>query len=1233
MLIFISHVGRRGMHVRVAVFCAIVLFSLWVTAQSTPGTGAIRGVVTDPTGNTVANANVSITNNATGAIYRTASSSTGVYSSGPLLPGSYTVRAGAKGFKTTEFIVRAQVSLISPGDVKLQAGKESEVVKNAATEPLVNTQQPTVQTELPDSLIEDLPINGRNYLDLAQLAPGTQFLDAAVLAPNKIGFSTVAIGSRSGRLARFEVDGVSISDEITGTTTQNLAASAIQEFNVSRSSMDLPTELTGEGSVNVATRSGGNELHAEAFGLLRPNQLSAKMPASPTQSFQREQYGARVGGALIKDKVFWFLSGERVQQNLTASEPFVFPFNALGDTLSRPFRDDFGDARLDWQRHDNAHGFYRFTFDQVSQVGPFGAASSLQALRNATHTPSHTLGYDFTRGVYTHSIRFQYLRMRNGVGSDTAAIPAGVNNPVPGLGINIGAPDEGNCALSGGTGAYCGGASPFAPAVTIQSNYQFRYDGSRVWADHVLRFGGAFTRISGGGFATAFLNPQVGTTGICLPNSNVFNCVTSPDPTAYRAESVILGNGSGFSTPQSAFGYPGGGLGPDNRIETYLGDTWQYRPNLVLTFGVRYTHESNRVDHNLGAIATLNDWVPGLSNPVRNPNTDFAPQFGFAWNVGGGNRTVIRGGAGLYYDSTLWNNMMLDSRARSTKGVLTYTPQVCSFGVASPFTWPTSLAGSGVSSTIAGGAGTVVNPSTNQVAPTFCGSTIATAAAPIFALSNAFQAATAAASSASQPNPNFVGTTLNASYGNGLALFGPDFRTPRVIQANLGFQKEVSTGMVLSVDYVRTIGDHNLLIVDQNHSGAARSYNYLNAFAARNRVETATGCLVNGIPTVGEAQCVINKLGSVAAAQAAFSEAGLDSNSSTAGGGPCSFCAFPGITPQGLNFTGNGGGNGALGTLDTMSTIGRSIYSGAQVKLVQRFASPLNGIRTAHLQIAYTYSKFTSQAGDEGVTGVAVNNDRPLEFTGPNGMDRKHQVSFGAVLELPWFTHVSFFGHVYSPLSATLRLPELTNGGEIYATDWIGSGLGSGGLPEPIPGTGTGGFMRGGNDISTLQQTLSNYNTHFAGTLTPSGHCLVADSNCPGAAPIQVMTTADMAALGWVMPELPSRPFDSSGLTWLKTFDLRAAWPLKIKDRFEVEPSVSFFNVLNMASAFLPGNLPGTALYQGANPTQTPNGILSGNVIGGTVGPSLAPFRASLQSGTFAAGAPRQIEFGLRFSF
>ena len=1200
----------------------MLLSSALLLAQSTVGTGSIQGVVTDQTGAVLSGAKVTITNKATAGAFHVTTSSAGIYSSGPMQAGDYTVRVGAKSFKTAELAVTAQVGVVSAGNVKLEPGQESQVVQVQGTEAL-NTEQSTVQSVLTASQIDNLPVNGRNFLDLAQLEPGVQLQEGSTFGPTKNGFPSISFQGRFGSTARIEVDGVDISDETVGTTTQNIPASAIQEFNISQSSLDLSTELTSFGAVEVSTRSGANDVHGEAFGLFRGNQTAAALPGATAPPFQREQFGGRVGGYVIKDKMFYFLDAERSKQDLTAGEPFSFPFNTLNTTLVQPFREFQTDGRLDYVLRNTARAFFRFNFDQNSDIRPFGSASSVQGFRNGNHTPSYTLGYDFNTGPYNHSIRFEYMKFRNGIVDSTATIPAGIDNPIPGLGINIGASVAGSCQSSSG-GAYCGGPNFLAPQTTFQANHEYRYDGSRVMGSHIIRYGATFNHIQGGGSAAFATYPQVGTTGICLvPGANPNNCTTSTDPTAYPAEFVQLGNGVGFSNPSPAFGSPGGGLGPDNRFEGYVGDGWKIKHNLTLTYGVHYVRDTGRVDSNLGPDATFNLWRPGLGNQVRTPNTNFAPQFAFAWDANNNGKTVIRGGAGLYFENSIWNNVLFDSPARLKTGIFSYTPEVCSSGTPSAFNWPTDPGA--VGTPIAGGAGVVVAPTSgtvNQVQPTFCGATISSVAGNILALSTAFKAA-AAANVAATPNGNYIGTALNASNAAGLDVFDPNYRTPRSWQMNLGFQHEFRKGMVLSVDAIRNIGEHYLLAIDQNHSGAARSYNMANALAARDAAQLANGCAVG----INQAPCMVQKLG-LGGAQAAYSTAGLDSNNAVKGGGPCSFCAFPGITPTGTNNTGGGAGNGALGTLDTLEPIGRSVYDGLQVKWVESVVKPWPGVRAANFQIAYSFSKFISQVQDQDFINLATNNDNPLQFTGPNGLDRKHQISFGGTFELPFYTHISLIGHFYSPLPENLELPELTSGGEIFATDWLGSGLGSNGAPEPVPGTQIGQFMRG-TDITGLPRVISTYNTHFAGQLTPAGQCLVgSQSACPGSSPIQVMTQGDMYALGWVLPQLATvNPF-ARNYPWLKSTDFKAAWPIKVRERFTIEPSVSVFNVFNFVNVFLPGNLPQASLLPGG-----PNGTLAPNAVGGVASTDLRPYRASFQSGTYALGAPRQFEFGLRIEF
>ena len=1204
---------------RLVLFAVLMLMSSRLLLAQSVGTGSIQGTVTDQSGAVFGGAKVTITNKGTRSAIQLTSSSAGTYSSGPLQPGDYTVRVEAKGFKTAEIPIVAQVGVVSSANVKLQVGQESQVVEVQGTEVGVNTEQATVQGVLTASQIDNLPVNGRNFLDLAQLEPGVQIQEGSTFDPTKNGFSSISFQGRFGRTARIEVDGVDISDETVGTTTQNIPASAIQEFNLSQSSLDLSTELTSSGAVNVTTRSGSNNIHGEAFGLFRGNQAAAALPGPTAPPFQREQFGGRLGGYLIKDKLFWFIDAERSKQDLTAAEPFSFPFDSLGTTLVQPFREVQTDGRLDWQVRNSAHAFYRFNFDQNSQIRPFGSASSLQGFKNVNHTPSHTLGFDFNTGAYTHSIRFEYLKFRNGIVDGTGTLGAGVDNPIPGLGINIGAPVAGNCVISGG-GAYCGGPNLLAPQATIQSNHEFKYDGSKILGAHIIRYGVTLNHIQGGGLAAFFTYPQVGTTSACLPGTSGSSCLTSADPTAYGADWVFLGNGIGFSTPQKAFGYPGGGLGPDNRFEAYLGDGWKIRHNLTITYGMHYVRDTGRVDSNLGPEPTFNLWGPGLGSAVRTPGTNFAPQVGFAWDTGGNGKTVIRGGGGLFYENSIWNNVLFDSPTRLKQGIFSYTPVVCAGGGANPFTWPTNPGGIGTS--IAGGAGVVV-AGTNQVEPTFCTNsnppnpiTIAQAGPQIIALSNAFKAA-AASNVGAQPNGNYIANTLSAPNADGFDVFDPNYRTPRSWQMNIGFQREIRPGMVLTADYIRNIGERYLIALDKNHSGAARSFNVSNALTARDAAQTTATSFgaANNCPSGnGQATCMIKAFGGgpagVAGAQAAYSAAGLDSNIATTGGGPCSFCAFPGTNPISSN-------TGAVGTLDMLSPVGRSVYSGVQVKLVQNVMKPWRGVKAANFQISYSLSKFVSQVQDQDFINLATNNDNPLQFTGPNALDRRHQISFGGTFDLPFFTRVSLIGHFYSPLPQNLQLPEQTSGGEIFATDWLGSGLGSNAPPEPIPGTQIGQFMRG-TSVTGLQSVISAYNTHFAGSLTPAGSALVTGN---------VMTNADMASLNWVMPTLPSVAPGAMGFPWLKSMDFKAAWPIKIKERITVEPSASIFNIFNFSNAFLPGNLPSASLVDGGN------GLIAPNAVGGVTGSGLTPYRASFQSGTYALGAPRQFEFGLRVEF
>src|SRR5207253_7717605 len=227
------------------------------------------GTVLDPSNALVSGAKVTITNKATGQVLTTTTNSAGTYTSGALIPGDYVVRVEQSGFKSVELPIKVEVGVTAPGSLKLQVGNTKELVEVAATELHVNTEQATVQGVLNADQIDNLPINGRNFLDLAQLEPGVQIQDGSNFDPTKGGFSGISIGGRSGRTTRIELDGLDITDETVGTTVTNVSAGAIQEFNISQSTLDLSSELSSSGVVNVSTRTGTNNYHGEGFYLFR----------------------------------------------------------------------------------------------------------------------------------------------------------------------------------------------------------------------------------------------------------------------------------------------------------------------------------------------------------------------------------------------------------------------------------------------------------------------------------------------------------------------------------------------------------------------------------------------------------------------------------------------------------------------------------------------------------------------------------------------------------------------------------------------------------------------------------------------------------------------------------------------------------------------------------------------------------------------------------------------------
>ena len=415
-------VGRQIRRIRVHGAILVALLGLVVSgfSQTTISTGGIQGTVTDPSGALVTGAIVSITNTATGQTASVNTNSAGAYTFAFLKPGDYVVRIEARSFKTTRLPITVKVGQTANGNATLVVGDSSETVDVSASDLQVNTIQATVQGVLTSTQIANLPVNGRNFLDLAQLEPGVQIQDGQNFDPTKAGYSSISFGGRFGRTARIEVDGADVSDETVGTTTTDIPSSAIQEFQISQSSLDMSTELTSSGSVNVTTKSGTNNYHGEAFGQFRDSSLGAPLPTPPaiTAPYQRSQYGGALGGPIVKDKLFFFIDGERNIQHTSAPVPVSAPFSQYSGTFSDPFHEGNLLGRVDYQWGKGVHLFYRFSYFNNSLDATSGAGYSLYDTKN--NTRDHVVGVDFKTGNFIHSIRFSFLKFQNQIVDATA---------------------------------------------------------------------------------------------------------------------------------------------------------------------------------------------------------------------------------------------------------------------------------------------------------------------------------------------------------------------------------------------------------------------------------------------------------------------------------------------------------------------------------------------------------------------------------------------------------------------------------------------------------------------------------------------------------------------------------------------------------------------------------------------------------------------------------------------
>ena len=280
--------------------CLLVALAAAVVARAQAPTGTIGGVATDSTGAAVAGARVIITNRASGLYRNLTTSAEGDYSAPTLPSGVYQVKAEATGFTLLELSATVEAGTTTTVNLVLQAVGINEKIVVSDVAPLIHYEQHQVGGVVSRMQIENLPLNGRSFLELAKLEPG-------VTAPTRGSDNRTFVpvlgspGGQNGTRTRVTVDGGSVMQVFNGASAMSFSQELVQEFQLTSMNFDLATGETASGAINIVTRSGGNDLHGGAFYFFRDHNLAA-YPALQRDLtnldpfFQRRQFGLYLGG-------------------------------------------------------------------------------------------------------------------------------------------------------------------------------------------------------------------------------------------------------------------------------------------------------------------------------------------------------------------------------------------------------------------------------------------------------------------------------------------------------------------------------------------------------------------------------------------------------------------------------------------------------------------------------------------------------------------------------------------------------------------------------------------------------------------------------------------------------------------------------------------------------------------------------------------------------------------------
>lgn len=638
-----------------------------VFAQATAST-SVSGTVVDNTGALIKGATVTVTNKATGQPRSATTNEDGQFKIDLLPAGRYDMKISAAGFAdaTSENIELLIGQTNSVNITMNPAGVTGTVTVTTGETELVSKEKTDISLNITPRDVQDLPLNGRDLANLAYLAPGAKPVDS--YDPTKNRLAIFGVNGSSGRNVNVTVNGIDNKDNTVGGPVMQLPLEAVQEFIISTQRFSAVNGRSEGAAVNVVTKSGGAAYHGSVYFFLRDKKLNA--PAvnnfltgakeNPKPPFNRKQFGGSIGGPLYfphfgdtdpaaynDHNTFFFFAWERQKEAVSipvaadalAQLNLVTGLGAVPSAIiPLPYRDTRWNARIDHTFNSRNSMFVSYT-DQFNigrndQSGSRNDSTEGNFTRNKLQVANLTFTSQLSSTVVNAgTVGFQYwhnlIDTENKVPLFT--FPTGIS-----FGTNANVPQE-----------------------SYQSKYQFKDDLSVTRGNHTFRTGVDYLwEPKLGGFFE--FNPTLEIDFNQLPSAIVAL------PARFATPGLVGGMTIAVGDPY--FDLPGGA----KMLGLYFQDDWKARRNLTFNLGLRWDKDFNLIggsaqpkNRTYLALKAINH-AAARALP-KDDNKDFSPRVGFAWDITGSGRHVVRGGYGLYYGQTFLNiPLFMIQQARPT---------------------------------------------------------------------------------------------------------------------------------------------------------------------------------------------------------------------------------------------------------------------------------------------------------------------------------------------------------------------------------------------------------------------------------------------------------------------------------------------------------------------------------------------------------------------------------------